>query len=231
VALARTNGLGAQLIPVMPNATIYGVISLKELSRIAIEGAKITDAHYRDGAVDATNDAKTGELRVLPPENNLRPINMILTTDKQTVYTVVLEVKDVPSQTILLRDPSLLQPTREKVLSSGPRITKSTDYERSIKALMVAMARDDRPSDAEVVAKNVEFALWQESRFILRHAYISRSLVGERFQLTNVSTSLMRLAEQEFYRPGVLAVGMDSQELPPGTMTSVYIVRERTDNE
>jgi conjugal transfer pilus assembly protein TraK len=223
--------MGAQIIPAIPNATLTAVVSLKEISRIAIEGAKIANADYRPDAVEATRDLKSGELRVIPPENDRKPINLIVTTDKGTTYTLVLTVSDIPSQTVIIRDNSLIQPAREKLAASGPRITKSTDYERSIKALMVAMSRDDRPSDADVVQKNIEIALWQESRFILRTAYISRSIVGEKFQLINVSPQLMKLAEQEFYRPGVLAVGMDHTELAPGTTTSIYVVRERTDNE
>jgi conjugal transfer pilus assembly protein TraK len=226
----RMGALGAQNIAAMPNATLSAVISLKEISRIAIEGAKIANADYRPDAVEATKDVKSGELRVIPPENDRRPINLIVTSDKGTTYTLVLTVSDLPSQTIIIRDSTILQPA-QKLAATGPRITKSTDYERSIKALMVAMSREDRPPDADVVAKNIEMALWQESRFVLKAAYMSRSIVGEKFQLTNVSPHLMRLAEQEFFRPGVLAVGMDHPELPPGTSTSIYVVRERTDNE
>jgi conjugal transfer pilus assembly protein TraK len=223
--------MGAQIVPAIPNATLSAVVSLKEISRIAIEGAKITNADYRHDAVEASKDVKSGELRVIPPENDRKPINLIVTTDKGTTYTLVLTVADIPSQTVIVRDNTLIQPMREKLAASGPRITKSTDYERSIKALMVAMSREERPPDADVVPKNNEIALWQESRFILRAAYLSRSIVGEKFQLINVSPHLMKLAEQEFYRPGVLAVGMDHSELPPGTATSIYVVRERTDNE
>jgi hypothetical protein len=42
---------------------------------------------------------------------------------------------------------------------------------------------------------------------------------------------MMRVAEQEFYKPGVHAIAVVQHELPPLASTNVFIVRERGENE
>jgi conjugal transfer pilus assembly protein TraK len=54
-------------------------------------------------------------------------------------------------------------------------------------------------------------------------------LLGEKYQLTNVSSSRMVIDERELYRRGVLAVMVDSLELEPGEATNVMVVLEGRD--
>mgnify|MGYP000573642414 CR=1 FL=1 len=55
------------------------------------------------------------------------------------------------------------------------------------------------------------------------------ALLGEKYQLTNVSSSRMVIDERELYRRGVLAVMVDSLELEPGEATNVMVVLEGRD--
>ena len=42
---------------------------------------------------------------------------------------------------------------------------------------------------------------------------------------------LLTLAEAEFFRPGVLAVGVENHALNPGETTRVFVIRQREGDE
>jgi conjugal transfer pilus assembly protein TraK len=201
---------------------------MKELSRIAIEGGRISHLDKRADAAEVMRDDKTGELRVLPNDNDRRPINVIVTSDKGSTYTLILRVEDLPSQTIMLRDLSVAKRT---MAAPAPLPAKLEGFERQLRALVVALARDEKPVDAELVVREQEFGLWQDTHFVLKTALISRSFVGEKYWLTNTGKQLMTVAEQQFFKAGVLAVSVEFEQLTPGTRTEVYIVRERLPSE
>jgi len=50
-------------------------------------------------------------------------------------------------------------------------------------------------------------------------------MIGERYRLFNVSDKPMRVAEQEFYKKGVLAVAVRDLNLDPGRSTVVFVVK------
>jgi conjugal transfer pilus assembly protein TraK len=70
--------------------------------------------------------------------------------------------------------------------------------------------------------------LWNEARFVLVRI-LDGTLLGEKYQLTNVSKSRMVIDERELYRRGVLAVMVESLELEPGEATQVMVVLEGRD--
>ena len=98
---------------------------------------------------------------------------------------------------------------------------------RAMKVLLVAMASDRVPADIRVEETNRLVPLWNEVRFSLMRTYEGRSLVGEKYLLTNISKQAMVLAEQEFDRAdgGVVGVAIDNLNLRPGDSTSVYVIR------
>jgi conjugal transfer pilus assembly protein TraK len=221
----------AQTLRVTPNSTTTATVSLRELSRIAIEGAKIDIVDTRAGAAEINHDKNLGELRLIPPENDPRPINLFVTSDSGHTYTLLLIVEDTPAQTIVLQEqqPPLRKVSNRAEASSRP--TAGADYERLVKTLMLSMARNEATASTDVVARNVEFGLWNEAKFVLQYSFMTKQLVGEVFSLTNTSRETMVLAEQEFFKPGVVAISFEHATLNAGTSTSVYIVRERSPNE
>ena len=79
----------------------------------------------------------------------------------------------------------------------------------------------------EVRESGQEFRLWQGSRLTLVRSWLGQTLMGERFDLTNTSSTPMRLLEQEFFKPGVLAISVETLNLAPGDTTRVFVVRYR----
>ena len=70
--------------------------------------------------------------------------------------------------------------------------------------------------------------LWNEARFVLVRT-LEGALVGEKYQLTNVSTQRMVIDERELYRRGVLAVMVETLDLEPGESTQIMVVLEGRD--
>ncbi|WP_296645692.1 type-F conjugative transfer system secretin TraK, partial [Thiobacillus sp. 63-78] len=67
--------------------------------------------------------------------------------------------------------------------------------------------------------------LWKGSRFALEHVLTGHSLVGEQYRLFNISDAPVRVAEQEFYKKGVLAVSVRDLTVEPGRSTQVFVVK------
>jgi conjugal transfer pilus assembly protein TraK len=72
----------------------------------------------------------------------------------------------------------------------------------------------------------LEFALWREARFVQVARYDVPGLVGEAYELTNISGQRMVIDERELYRPGVVSVSLRALQLAPGASTEVWIVRQ-----
>ena len=186
-----------------------------------------------------------------------KPLTLFVSSARAT-YTLVLRRSDTPADTIVIRDPNVRSldgdaaDARSRASSSDAWSTSSKparqgSHVRRIKNLLVAMAssRDAKglsqpkelaiepPNPAafegwSVQTINRPIQLWQEASFRLTHIYEGRGLIGERYQLTNISAAPMVLAEQEFDREnaGVLGVSIEHHNLRPGESTQVYVIRQ-----
>lgn len=199
-------------------------ISSKEMSRIAIDGGKIRRMDFVEGELEVKKDDEGGYYLVIPVAQ--KPINVFVTTSSGMTHALILQPTDMPLETIILREPmkSENDPKRTHV-----KIERAGSLELAVKRLVMAMARDEKPVEFDVTAYNKEINLWNESRFVLVSKYVGRSLTGEHYRLTNVSKSIMRIAEQELYKPGVVAISIENQELNSGETTEVFITRMTSD--
>jgi len=177
------------------------------------------------GEVVLECDADKGEIYIRPVGTGLKPVNLFISS-QQATYTLLLRRSDVPADTIVLRDRSLRQARLLDSTKAGPA-GQAPAHIRSLKAMLVAMSSDRVPADIRVDEVNRPVRLWQEARFALTRTYEGRGLVGERYQLTNVSNDNLVLAEQEFDREtgDVLAVAVENHNLRPGDSTAVFIIR------
>lgn len=265
-----------QVVDGRDGVAIEAILSIKEPTRIRIEGAPITDVFgniyssscggpatsIANGAPLATNvtpatgatiatpavnpagevvlecDRDKGEIYIRPIGESGKPVNLFVSS-AQATYTLVLRRADTPADTIVIRD----RTTRTVTAlaggaggNAGPTalsapLGTSAHHVRALKALLVAMASGRAPADVRVEELDQPIQLWAEARFSLVVRFDGRNLVGERYQLTNVSDKIMVLAEQEFDRPDthdggqVLGIAIDNHNLRPGESTSVYVIR------
>lgn len=264
-------------------ATLQGLISVQEPTRVRVEGARITDvvgnlysSHNCDagaaaaaagltgtaagttpvgaglanatvinpsGEVALECDRDKGEIYLRPvgalsatsvlgarsssPGSFGKPINLFISTARAT-YTLLLQRAGRPADTISIRDAAT---TDAKVTQERSRLDTplgpAPSHIRSLKSMLMAMATDQLPADFHVEEVNRTLQLWAQSQFSLMRVYEGRGLIGERYQLTNVSAEPLVLSDQEFDREtgDVVAVSIENHNLLPGGSTTVYVIR------
>ena len=258
-----------QVVEGRDGVAVEAILSIKEPTRIRIEGAPITDvfgniqssncaggsapgasapslaggttpiapsppstAINPGGEVVLECDRDKGEIYILPIGESGKPVNLFVSS-AQATYTLVLRRADTPADTIVIRDRTVrsgFAGSGSFAAASAP-LGSSAHYVRALKALLVAMASDRAPADVRIDELDQPIQLWAEARFSLLRRFESRDLIGERYQLTNISEQPMVLAEQEFDRPDsteggqVLAVAIENPKLRPGQSTNVYVIR------
>jgi conjugal transfer pilus assembly protein TraK len=239
-----------QLVEASDGVTVEAILSVKEPTRIRIDGAAITNVfgniyssncggaitQQQPGASAPASpqinpageivlecDADKGEVYVRPVGAAGKPVNLFISSQHAT-YTLLLRRSDTPADTIVIRDKA----PREAKAESGSPAGRQPQHVRMLKAMLVAMVSDRVPADVRVEEVNRPIQLWAEAKFSLMRLYEGRGLVGERYILTNVSNQDMVLAEQEFDREtgGVLAVSIETHTLRPGESTAIYVIRQ-----
>lgn len=233
IALAMLGALPAhalQVVEARDGVAVEAILSIKEPTRIRIEGAPIVDVFGNihssqcgssaapasgavitgtpvnpSGEVVLECDSDKGEIYVRPVAGPGDPSGSgkpvnLFISSAHATYTLVLRRADTPADTIVIRDRS--KPTAGFGGSAvQAALGSSPNHVRAMKALLVAMASDRVPGDIRVEEANQSLQLWAEARFSLMRRYEGRGLTGEKYLLQNVSASTMVLAEQEFDRP------------------------------
>jgi conjugal transfer pilus assembly protein TraK len=244
-----------QTIDARDGVAVEALLSIKEPTRVRIEGAPIIDvvgnvhAGGCGGApsgasvgppLNAPNAATTaevlvecdrdkGEIYLRPLGTSTKPVNLFVSS-AQATYTLVLRRSDTPADTIVIRDAT----ARTQVATPGA-IGTSASHVRGLKSLLVAMAQDRPPADVRAQEVNAPVLLWNEARFTLLRRYEGRGLVGEKYLLQNVSGAEMVVAEPEFDRPDhsaggrVVGVAVESPVLRPLETTHVFVIRRGGD--
>ncbi len=241
-----------QVLDAQDGVAIEAIVSLREPTRIRIEGAPILDLignvyqsncaspHPLDaglapigqpttpqvnpaGEFVLTCDRDKGEVYLRPVGDSRKPINVFVSSATAT-YTLLLRQADVPADTIVIRNPA------ERVRPSSPDRSPrglSPSHIRSLKALLVAMAGNRVPADLQVQELGQPVQLWAGTRFTLVRRYEGRGLVGELYLLQNTGAAPLELAEQSFDREEgrVAAVAIEHRRLDPGEATSVFVLR------
>ena len=243
-----------QLVEASDGAAVEAILSIREPTRIRIEGASITDVfgniHSSQcgmaaalpaspgmkpaatgsspinpaGEIALTCDRDKGEIYVRPVGDSAKPINLFVASANAT-YTLLLRRSDTPADTIVIRDRT---PKAFKHSTSAQTPAgPSPNQVRAMKALLVAMASDRVPPDIRVEETHGAFPLWNEARFSRVRQYEGRGLVGEKYLLQNISEAPMVLAEPEFDREqgSVVGIAVEHHNLRPGESTSVYVIR------
>jgi len=241
-----------QLVEASDGASVEAILSIREPTRIRIEGASITDVfgniHSSQcgmaaalpaspgmapagagsspinpaGEIALACDRDKGEIYVRPVGDSTKPINLFVASANAT-YTLLLRRSDTPADTIIIRDRTPKALKHAPSAQAGP----SPNQVRAMKALLVAMASDRVPPDIRVEETRGTLPLWNEARFSRVRQYEGRGLVGEKYLLQNISDAPMVLAEQEFDREqgSVVGIAVEYHNLRPGESTSVYVIR------
>lgn len=203
-----------------PDDGLTATVSRSEPNLIRVEGRKIRRIQGVEGEFLVTPDKETGAAYLKP--NTDKPVfSVFVADDAGRHWKLMLKVADVPAETLVIRDRSRLRADGKVFLADDSR-------NAAIRRVLLALARDAEPEDMTARDTLVIVPLWNEARFVLVRT-LEGALLGEKYQLTNVSSSRMVIDERELYRRGVLAVMVDSLELGPGEATNVMVVLEGRD--
>lgn len=198
-------------------------IPSREMTRIAIDGGRLASFRFRKDELEVQQDKDQGVVYVTPKVADKQISVFAISASGATHELILQPVDTLPLESILIKD---APPRRSGKSGEGSVVDKASSFEQSIKRLMLIMLRGERESpDAAFEAMDQPLALWNETSFRQVARFTTRTLVGDVFWLKNVSNQPMKLAEQEFYKLGVLAVAIDSTLLRPGESTPVFVIR------
>ena len=184
-----------QVLDARDGVSVAAKLSLKEPTRIKVEGAAIGEVFgnvWQDktnpaGEVIVETDPGKGELYVRPVSASAtKPINLFVSTAHAT-YTLLLQPVDMPADTIVLRDRT------SRVARSASSPGKAPTHVRALTTFLTAMASDAPSSDMRVEDTALDVRLWQATRFTLLRRYESPGLIGERYLLTNLGAAALAL--------------------------------------
>jgi conjugal transfer pilus assembly protein TraK len=256
--LASMNARAAQTVEVRDGDTAIARISLRDQTRIRVERGRITDvlgdlydpAANPTGRLMVVKDEADGEIYVRPTaapnpaslgpvvaSSTTAPIKLDVKSDRGT-FALLLQPTDVVGDTLVVRTAGLPAAPAAGASDAATPPQRAAAHVRAVKAMTVAMATT--PSDGApvadldvrtVAAGGQEVALWREARFVLRQVFRSARMLGEAYELTNISGQRMVIDERELYRPGVWSVAVKRLNLQPGESTPVWVVRAPAANE
>ena len=213
-----------QIVDAQDGQTALGKLSRKEVTRIAFERGRVRKVTGSAGEFVLEKDDEKGQIFIRPMDpQSTKPINLFLTSDRGTV-ALLLQPVDIPSDSILIREP------RER--SAAPtRLEASGRHVRTLKNLLLALADDALPDDMQALEPARDIALWPGTRLSLQRVLQGTGVVGEKYQLTNISDTDLVVAETALFKSGVMAVSVEQPSLRPGEATNLFVIRERKSDD
>lgn len=221
-AAVASSAWAEQTISVGEIAQLGATISMHEPNILAVQGRKITELKGWSDELQLQLDQVNGRATffLANPKENMRAVTLQASDDLGGTYVFHLTPKDIPGEVILLKP--------REAATNKQRIGTHSSYQRAIKNMMLALNKSEHPDARQV---NQEIALWQSTRLFLHRTIQDNFMKGEHYLLTNLSQANLTLAEQEFYKKGVMAVAIEKHTLQPGESTAIYVVKADQNNE
>lgn len=201
-----------QVIDVREAENVTARISLREITRLKVQNARIENLRVRDGQLAIEPDREHNEA-FLRPLGGARNISLFVTTDRGT-FNLQLLPEDVPSTTLVLRVPQ----------RTGDSGGANDAYRNTIKRYMLAMMHGDA-ADAVIEEIHEAAPLWKHTVYVRDRRYRWEGFDGEVYTLTNTAAVPIEVREREFHQANVAAVAIERLALAPGESTRVYLMR------
>ncbi len=209
------------------------VMSKQEQNLLEVKGRRISSVIPSVAGVLAyQQDTTNGILYFsLANENFMGTVTLFVNDDEGGRYRLILVPTNQPAQEISIVPSSSANANNNASKDNSEQDNENLNgsYIYEIKKAMFNLARAangiDVSEEMTRIAVNKDIPLWKEAKLTLLNRYDSGNLIGEEYQLTNITNSVLQLREQEFYRNNVLAVSLTKLSLEPNESAFVYVVR------
>lgn len=218
--LAAAEARALQVVQAREGETLFVKVSAEEITRIAIEGGRVQSWHAPKGKLRIEAEPERGQIFLRVVERD-KPVSLFLVADSGATYALTLQPVDMPSESVIIK---------EAMKRRTAPANAASDRIDQIKRLAIVALTGRLADDLEYSQPGEDVALWAGARFTLDQSWRSESMAVDHYRLTNLGREEMRLAEQEFFRPDVIAVGVDKHTLAPGEGTRVIVIRHRRDD-
>jgi type-F conjugative transfer system secretin TraK len=209
-----------QIKPIADNGAVEAVLSMDELTRIAVDHDRITRVRGLEGVYDMKNDLVEGAIFIRPLENQRKPFTVFLATERNRNYVLHLTPKDQAADTILLKP-------KEIPGEKAKQWENSLPYIKTLTSLVADMMKETAPSgytvDNMTKAKHrrVNDAITTQ----LVRVYTGHQWQGWVYQLTNRHKEPVSVCEQDFYQRGDHAIALSNLIMVPHGQVLLYKVR------
>lgn len=204
--------------------TLQAPISDTRLNQVILpaEGAQVITSSKN---IDLKINGKNLFIKLIEKRERPEPIDLFIMLKDKT-YSLTLMPEDIPQQIIVINDPYLAAKQRAAVWE------RSHDYVTTLVELIKYMAANQLPQGYRLEEERLTYGVkLPQGEVTLEEvrAYSGMYLKGIVFSVKNYTGKEICLSENQFYRPGILAVSIQKQRLSPGETTILYLVERNTD--
>lgn len=231
--LAALNiAISQELTKVQPSST---VITLKEqqrltvhiakdtISRLAILNDRIVSVIGEEEAFTMQHDEHTGQVFIKPTvDNGAKPIAVTLITESGATQDLTLMPSREQAATIILKPATYKSADPASFLLPGFKHDSQTKEEKLIQVMKQAVLGELPP--LKLTTKSVRGNI-NNLQLKFKEAYQAGELLVEVWSVKNISQHFRELQEQEFFKPGDLAISFKDSVLMPRETSKLYIVR------
>jgi type-F conjugative transfer system secretin TraK len=228
IILAGIGLVKATTYEIKNNGAATVIISATNPTRLKVLEDRLANMHYNANELRVEADGTTGEVFLKPVLAERGDISVFLRTEENFSCRLQLRVREGPARQIFIRKLVNLQ----KNHPDGPLLELSDDYRGAlVNLLRSAYHLESIPgftlmSSPKKLSKITRIKGLEIRRL---YSYTKNSgfpLVMEVIQLTNKSSLILRLMEENFFRPGLRAVKLDKFSLEPGESCRLYLLSD-----
>lgn len=206
-----------QRLVVREGGNVTANIAASALSRIAVQGDRISSIKGNAGQFQLEKDLNLGQIFIQPisPEDKT-PIHVYISTEQGHTYSLTLLSNDMPAENIILVSTS----TQTGLMNWD----KAAPYETAIVSIIKSMHNQsvlEGYSILETTKNNYKIKCLSIKN---KDRYQGDKLQGASFEVENSSDQEIYLKESDFYRQGIRAISILNKNLSPQGKTTVYTV-------
>lgn len=232
LVVAATLGCACQAVAVQyidgNSAKSTASISDSEPTRVSIEGSKIRSIQTTKGEIDYQKDDENGQIFLTPKVK--KNISLFVNSESGRNYLLTLKPSKQEADSIVIREAAaqsdaVMQAQRYEQTRQRDAVRNSEPYTSGVKRFIYGIANKQEEEFGITCSIDGESVpLWNEVVFIKKRTCTDGVLTGFEFVLSNATSSMMVLEEQEFFKKNVIAVALDKLQIAPDESTRVFVI-------